>query len=45
MLREEELFVGNGNGFLCVERSGMREREKESENKGGRGIGVGAEKV
>jgi hypothetical protein len=28
VLREEELFVGNGNGFLCVERSGMRERKR-----------------
>lgn len=27
-LREEELFVGNGNGFLCVEGSGMRERKR-----------------
>jgi hypothetical protein len=28
VLREEELFVGNGSGFLCVERSGMRERKR-----------------
>jgi hypothetical protein len=28
VLWKEELFVGNGNGFLCVERSGMRERKR-----------------